>query len=148
MDSLTKLLNKEHRGELLLLVLMVIYLILGLKTPDAIANVVDSLIGRLSIVVIVVYLFLKANPILAMIFALVAFDLMRKSADVTGNSALIAYGPTESKKNGHLTAFNQFPYTLEQEMVAKMAPIVRSGMPLDSASYKPTLDDMHDATSL
>ena len=46
------------------------------------------------------------------------------------------------------TAFNQFPYTLEQEVVAKMAPIVRSGSSLSSASYKPLLDNLHDASPL
>jgi len=46
------------------------------------------------------------------------------------------------------TAFNQFPYTLEQEVVAKMAPIVRSGSSLTSASYKPLLDKLYDASPL
>jgi hypothetical protein len=46
------------------------------------------------------------------------------------------------------TAFNQFPYTLEQEVVAKMAPIARSGSSLVPASYKPLLDNLHDAAPL
>jgi hypothetical protein len=46
------------------------------------------------------------------------------------------------------TAFNQFPYTLEQEVVAKMAPIVRSGSSLNTASYKPLIDNNYDATNL
>jgi hypothetical protein len=148
MDSFTKLFNKEHRSELILLVLMIVYLLLGLKTPDAVANVVDSLVGRLSIVLVVIFLFLNANPVLAVVAALVAFDIMRRSAETTGSIALQAYAPSEEKKSSHFTAFNQFPYTLEQEVVAKMAPMVRSGMPLDSASYKPVLDNLHQASSL
>ena len=148
MDSFTKLFNKEHRSELILLVLMIVYLLLGLKTPDAVANVVDSLVGRLSIVLVVIFLFLNANPVLAVVAALVAFDIMRRSAETTGSFALQAYAPSEEKKTSHFTAFNQFPYTLEQEVVAKMAPMVRSGMPLDSASYKPVLDNLHQASSL
>lgn len=148
MDSFTILFNKEHRSELILLILMIVYLLLGLKTPDAVANLVDSLVGRLTIVVAVIYLFMKANPVLAIVAALVAFDIMRRSAETTGYGALQAYSPTEEKKSSQLTAFNQFPYTLEQEVVAKMAPIVRSGMPLSSASYKPLLDNLHDASSL
>jgi hypothetical protein len=46
------------------------------------------------------------------------------------------------------TAFNQFPYTLEQEVVAKMAPIVHTGYSINSASYKPLLDNLYDAAPI
>jgi len=91
---------------------------------------------------------LHTHPVLAVIAAYVAYDLMRRSTQTTGLSALQAYAPTEEKKMSQFTAFNQFPYTLEQEVVAKMAPLVRSGAPLMSASYKPVLEDQHDATPL
>jgi hypothetical protein len=148
MDSFTQLFNKDHRSELVLLVLMIVYLLLGLETPDAVANIVDSLVGRLSIVLVVIFLFLNANPVLATVAALVAFDIMRRSAENTGSLAIQAYSPSEEKKASNLSAFNQFPYTLEQEVVAKMAPMVHSGTPLESASYKPILDNLHEASSL
>lgn len=148
MDSFTELFKKEHMGEFILIVLMIIYLILGLRTPDLIANMVDNIIGKVVIILVVVYLFMHANPILAVLAALVAFDLMRRSNETTGLGALAAYAPSEQKKMSQFTAFNQFPYTLEQEVVAKMAPIVRSGSSLMPASYKPLLDNLHDATPL
>lgn len=148
MDSFTELFKKEHMGEFILIVLMIIYLILGLRTPDLIANMVDNIIGKVVIILVVIYLFLHANPILAVLAALVAFDLMRRSNETTGLGALAAYAPSEKKKMSQFTAFNQFPYTLEQEVVAKMAPIVRSGSSLTPASYKPLLDNLHDATPL
>ena len=148
MDSLTELFKKEHMGEFILIVLMIIYLILGLRTPDLIANMVDNIIGKVVIILVVIYLFMHANPILAVLAALVAFDLMRRSNETTGLGALAAYAPSEKKKMSQFTAFNQFPYTLEQEVVAKMAPIVRSGSSLTPASYKPLLDNLHDATPL
>ena len=113
-----------------------------------IANLIDNVIGKVVIILVVIYLFLHANPILAVIAALVAFDLMRRSTETTGLGALQAYAPSEQKKMSQFTAFNQFPYTLEQEVVAKMAPIVRSGSSLTSASYKPLLDNLHDASPL
>ena len=91
---------------------------------------------------------MQSNPILAVVAALVAFDLMRRSNETTGLGALQAYAPSEQKKMSQFTAFNQFPYTLEQEVVAKMAPIVRSGSSLSAASYKPLLDNLHDASPL
>jgi hypothetical protein len=148
MESFKGIFKKEHMGEIILIVLMIIYLILGLKTPEMIATMVDNVIGKVVIILIVIYLFMYANPILAVLSALVAFDLMRRSNDTTGLGALSAYAPSEKKKMSQFSAFNQFPYTLEQEVVSKMAPIVRSGTSLTSASYKPMLDNLHDASSL
>ena len=148
MDSFTELLKKEHMGEFILIILMIIYLVLGFRTPDIIANLIDNIIGKVVVILVVIYLFMHANPILTVVAALVAFDLMRRSSETTGLGALQAYAPSEQKKMSQFTAFNQFPYTLEQEVVAKMAPIVRSGSSLSSASYKPLLDNLHDASPL
>ncbi len=148
MDSFTELFKKEHRGEFILVILMIIYLIMGLKTPDLIANLIDNLVGKVVIILIVIYLFMNSNPILAVLAALVAFDLMRRSSATTGIAALQKYAPTEEKKMSQFTAFNQFPYTLEQEVVDKMAPIVRSGSSLVPATYKPLLNNLYDASPL
>jgi hypothetical protein len=148
MESLTQLMNKGHRAELILVILMVIYLIMGLKTPDVVANIVDTIVGKVVIILVVGYLFIHANPILAVLAALVAFDLMRRASQATGIDALKKYMPSEEKKTSQFTAFNQFPYTLEQEVVAKMAPIVRTGSPLSHASYKPMLNNIYDASPL
>ena len=148
MDSFKELFKKEHMGEFILIILMIIYLILGFKTPEIIANLIDNVIGKVVIILIVVYLFMHTNPILAVLAALVAFDLMRRSSDATGLGALSSYAPSEKKKMSQFSAFNQFPYTLEQEVVAKMAPIVRSGSSLSPPSYKPLLDNLHDASPL
>ena len=146
MDSFKELLKKDHTGEFILIVLIIIYLIIGLKTPEIVAVMVDNVIGKVAIILIVLYLFLHANPILAVLAALVAFDLMRRSNDATGLGALSAYAPSEKKKMSQFTAYNQFPYTLEQEVVAKMAPIVRSCSSLNPPSYKPLLENLYDAS--
>lgn len=148
MDSFSELFKKEHTGEFILIILIIIYLVLGFKTPEMVAVMVDNIIGKVVIILIVIYLFLHANPILAVLAALAAFDLMRRSNDATGLGALAAYAPSEQKKMSQFTAFNQFPYTLEQEVVAKMAPIVRSGSSLTPPSYKPLLDNLYDASPL
>jgi len=148
MDSFTELFQKEHIGELILVILMIIYLVLGFKTPNIIANLFDNIIGKIVIILIVIYLFIHKNPILAVIAVLVAFCLMRHPSETNGLGSLQSYAPSEQKKSSQFTAFNQFPYTLEQEVVAKMAPIVRSGNSLNTASYKPLLDNFYDAATI
>ena len=95
MDSFTELLKKEHMGEFILVILMIIYLVMGFKTPNMIANLIDNIIGKVVVILVVIYLFMHANPILAVVAALVAFDLMRRSNETTGLGALQAYAPSE-----------------------------------------------------
>lgn len=148
MSDFSSLFKKEHMGELILCILFIIYLIMGYKTPEPLANYIDSLVGKIVIFIIVIYLFIYSNPILALLALFVAFDLIRRSSIATGIDALQKYAPSEEKKMSQFTAFNQFPYTLEQEVVAKMAPIVQSGASLTKPSYKPSLENTYDASPI
>ena len=146
MEGLSGLFKKENMGELALAILLIVYLVLGFRTPDAIAGMVDTLFGKIVMFVIVIFLFLHANPLLAVLALFVAFDLMRRSSVATGIDALQKFAPSEEKRRSQFTAYNQFPYTLEQEVVAKMAPMVSAGSSLTQASYKPMLDNLYDAS--
>ena len=148
MDSFSSLFKKEHMGELILIVLFIIYLIMGHKTPEPIAGFIDSLGAKILLFVIVIYLFMHSNPILAVLALFVVFDLIRRSSVTTGIDALKRYAPSEIKKSSQFTAFNQFPYTLEQEVVKKMAPIIQSSSSLSQPSYKPLLENLYDASPL
>ena len=148
MYSFSGLFKKEHMGELTLAILFIIYLIMGYKTPEPVATAIDSIVGKIVIMLIVIYMFMNTNPILAILALFVAFDLIRRSSVTTGIDALQRYAPTEEKKSSQFSAFNQFPYTLEQEVVKKMAPIVQSGSIMTKASYKPLLDNLYDASPI
>jgi hypothetical protein len=122
---------------------------MGYPTPEPVANVVDTLLGKVVIFITIVALFMYCNPIVAVLALFVAFDLMRKASLATGNDALKRYMPTEEKKNAQFTAFNQFPYTLEQEIVKKMTPMVNDGgSTLTKATYKPLLENLYNASSV
>ena len=73
---------------------------------------------------------------------------MSNSTNNAHIDALQKFAPSEEKKMSQFTAYNQFPYTLEQEVVAKMAPIMKSGSSLTQASYKPLLDNLYDASPI
>jgi hypothetical protein len=143
MDNLFK---KDHMGQLVLAILLIIYLIMGYKTPEPVASMIDSLVGKIIIFIIVIYMFMHCHPILAVLALLVAFDLIRRSSAATGLDALQKFAPSEEKKSSQFTAFNQFPYTLEQEVVKKMAPIIQTSAGMSKPSYKPFLENDHDAS--
>ena len=146
MSSLTSLFKKEHMGQLILAILFVIYLIMGYNTPEPVAGLIDTLGGKVAVIIIVIVLFANSNAILGILGLLVAYKLIRGSSVTTGTYALQKYLPTQEKVNSQFTAFNQFPYTLEQEVVKKMAPLNHSNEFLGSpATYKPVLDNIRDS---
>ena len=146
MDNFKDLFKKQHMGQVILLILFIIYLIMGYKTPDSLANLIDNVYGKVFVIVIALLLFSTSNPILGIVGFIVAYELIRRSVVKTGTYALNNYMPTEKKKASNLTAFNQFPYTLEQEIVKKMAPIEKTVS--SNSTYAPILDDLHDAAPI
>jgi hypothetical protein len=148
----SSLFKKENAGELVLAILFIIYLIMGYKTPEPVAGMLDSLVGKVVMFVVVIYMFMNHNAVLAVLALFVAFDLMRRSSATIGDTMTInqlkKFAPSEKNKMSQFTAFNQFPYTLEQEVIKKMAPIVKPGSSISKASYKPLLENLYDASPL
>ena len=141
--------KKANTGEVILSVLFVIYLIMGYDTPQSLANIIDTLFGKIVLFIIVVYMFLNCNTIVAILALLVIFDLIRKSSSSQMSIATaIQNQPSEYNKFAQFTAFNQFPYTLEQEVIKQMVPTMSPGNSISKASYKPILDDLHDASNV
>ena len=146
MDSFQDLFKKKNMGELLLGILFIVYLIMGYKPPAALANVIDSTYGKVIVVLVALILFANSNPILGVLGFFIAYNLISKSEIVTGTYGLNNYMPTEEKKYSSLTMYNQFPYTLEQEVVKKMAPLNKADTSgSNTYSFNPVLDDLHDA---
>ena len=147
MKNIVKALKKQEPAEIVLGILMIIFLLMGYKLPSSISSVVDSLIGKIVMLLIVAYMFVYANPILAVLALLVAVNIMMNGSNFS-TSQSIQYAPSEENKTSQLTQYNQFPYTLEQEMVKKMAPIMKPGSSISKAAYKPVLENTYDATPI
>lgn len=147
MDYFRDLFTKKHMPELLLSALFAAYLIMGYKVPAGVASIVDSTIGKIVVIVVALMLFAYSNPILGILALLVAYQLIKGASVKTGMAALEQYYPTEAKKWSPFTPTNQFPYTLEQEMVKKMTT-QKFNTEYVKAPYSPTLDDTYDASPL
>jgi len=148
MNSFSSLFTKENTGQLILAVLLIIYLVIGQKPPTSVAQFTNSMVGKILLFLIVIYMFIHSNPILAVLFLFVVFDLMRRSANSSNTKSSKKYIPSETKKSSQLTALNQFPYTLEQEVVKKMAPLVNNSYPVNKATYKPVVNNLYDASPI
>jgi hypothetical protein len=147
MEYINNLLEKRNMPQLLLVILFIIYLIMGFKMPDPVANVIDSNTGKVVVALVALLLFGYSNPILGVLGIMVAYHLIKSSSEKTGMAALEKYYPTEEKKWSPFTPTHQFPYTLEQEVVKQMAP-QKFNSTYVKAPYRPMLDDTYDAAKI
>ena len=58
MDSFSSLFKKDKIGQMLLSIVFIVYLIMGYETPESVSHMVDSLVGKLVILFLIVYMFL------------------------------------------------------------------------------------------
>jgi len=135
--------------EMMLIVVLVVYIILPIRTPAFLRGVIDSPLGMLVLFCITVYLFLYANPVLAILYIFVAYELLRRSSTVAaGRSAYIQYTPSQERRDAEMVAMNPPQQrSLEEDVVAQMAPIGKSPMGFYSDStYKPVSDKTFGAS--
>jgi hypothetical protein len=149
MSSLNQMLESAFKScrkhELLLSVLMAIYIVLNVPTPGIIAPYVDTPLGNIVVVLIALSLFTHSHPVVGVLGLFSAYILIRRSSAATGSSAVEAYVPSEKRKSEELSAFNQFPVTLEEQVVALRAPLADTEIGSATASFNP---NQMDVTSL
>jgi hypothetical protein len=146
MNIFKNLLEKKNLNQLILVILFIIYLIFKIRMPLPVANVIDNMYSKIIIVILALVLLMHSNPILGILGILVAYELIKRSTMQSGNSILQQYYPNEEKKWSPFSSTNQFPYTLEQEVVKHIAPTVN--MINGKASFSPVLDNLYDAAPI
>ena len=143
-----KLFHSLKPLEIVLLVVFIIYIVFPIQTPDFLASSVDSSLGMLSIFIITIYLFLYVNPIVAVVYIYVGYELLRRSSNKTGKVTVMQYTPTQAKKDQEMKNMNPvLEKTLEEDIVEQMAPIGHSdaNVYIDT-SFKPMADKLKDGS--
>lgn len=134
--------------ETAIIVMFILYLALPVELPDMLANLVDSPIGTIGIFVLSVYLFFNANPLIAVLFVLVAYEMFRRSSNATGKAAMIKYTPTQARKDEKMKKMNPVKtVSLEEEVVDQMAPVGKSDISVFTVStFKPVAENVGSAS--
>ena len=142
--------------ELILIIVFILYIILPVQTPFFIAPYINSPLGILSIFVVTVFLFLYTNPILAILYILVGYELLRRSSEtgIFNTSILNNYPSTKNPRVKEIVplfkkeiTIEQESHTLEEDVIAKMAPIGRSEQKaILSSSYSPISSKVNGAS--
>ena len=144
MKFLKDLMKAEKKHSLVLELLFVIYIMFDIETPVELAKLVDSSMGNIVVVLLALSMFAAAGPIAGILALLAAHTLIKRSSLQTGGVLMQSENHAEEIKM--LKQYNDFPKTLEEEVVADMAPIVRNDG--SQGDFKPVLSDLQDAAPI
>lgn len=147
MKSFNKIFKGLKTHEILTLVIFVIYSIIEFKTPKHLAGLVDTLYGNIFVVVFAIVFFIQSKPIVGILSLVVAYIFIKRSSIETGTHAIRNNIPSESKKLKDFEKYNEFPRTLEEEVVGKMAPLVGPSSN-GNVKYRSVLNYTHNASEL
>tara|TARA_Y100000768_G_scaffold136443_1_gene101548 strand:- start:2523 stop:2966 length:444 start_codon:yes stop_codon:yes gene_type:complete len=147
MKSFNKLIKGLKQQDIVILVVFVIYVLLEIKTPKPIAELTDNIYGNIFVVVLALMFFLQNKPVVGIFGLIVAYLFIKRSSIGNGTHAMRKSLPSERKKVEDFAKYNNFPVSLEEEIVSKMAPLVGSSTGVN-VDFKPVLNDTHDATVL
>ena len=144
MEKFLKSLMKD-KHHLILTLLLSVFILFDIKVPLVLAELVDNPIGKIVVAVLSLCL-LSLNALAGVVGLIAAYVLIQRSGDTTGTIATENYLPTEEQKSSHLSAMNQFPVTVEEEVISKMLPSTNQ-RDMTQPEFKPVLDDNHDAAA-
>ena len=133
----------KSNHHLVLTILLCVFIVFDIQVPNALANMIDNPIGKIAVAALALCL-LSMNTLLGVIGLVAAYVLIQRSADTTGTQAQKDYLPSEAKKSNVLSSMNQFPMTVEEEVIAKMLPM-NNQVDLSQPEFKPVLGDTHNA---
>ena len=139
LDSIKSLKPLEVGG----LIVFILFVIFPVKVPVALTGVFDSPLGILFLLIITICLFVYTNPILGVIFILVAYELIRRGSLLTGKpigQVLTQDNTSQETKDTVLKALNPpQTTTLEEEVIQKMAPASKDFIRMDGSDFKPVM---------
>lgn len=144
MRNLLLEIKMEKREHLILSVLLIIYILLDIHLPAFLSGAVDSIFGKVALYLLALHIFFNIDKVSGVLALVAVYTMIKRASMKTGTFAMQEYLPSEEKKVMDFSKFNDYPYTLEEEEVARMAPVVRNETSVGS-DYKPILAGLHDA---
>ena len=143
MSDLLKIMKKDTH-HYVLAVLLIIFIVSDVQVPGIMGELIDTILGKILVVMGALSLF-AAHPVVGAIGLVAAYQLIMRSQGLQSASLYI---PSEIKKSRVLTAMNQFPVTVEEEVIAKQIPYVFKRNSQGNSPYKGVQDKLHGAAKL
>lgn len=148
LDKLQSQLKDLKPHYLLFGVLLTLYIVLNVQTPNMLAPTLDSIYGTVLIVLFVILIAFQTTPVLGLLAAIAGYFLIKRSGSGSSSSGgdfdLQDYLPSSVYDPSTVQYKVALPASLEEEIVAHMAPLVTFDAPA-SVDYKPVLAAQYDA---
>jgi len=145
-------------GEIILVVLILLYLISNVSTPYELAPYINNVYTYFSLIAIVILLFLKTNPIIAIFFGIAALVFVTRSNEVdhgvmapsTHNKSLSMINlNTDSNTNTNSNVDNNNimnQTSLEEELIGSIQK--QPDNIINTNSYHPVSCETHNASTI
>lgn len=148
-NYLQEIVKEKNHHQVALAILFVIYILFNIQMPNMIAEGVSSMVGTALVVVVALALLANSNPIVGILGVVVAYLLVERSNQQMKNrSSVSTMAKREMEKmDSFFKVENQFPKTLEEEIVEKRTNH-KSSVDLMPPSYKPLLSEFPGSTLL
>ena len=145
MKDIEKMFTRKNLPQVVIALVGILYILGDIRPPQELAGLVTTPIGIFVLLASVVMLSRYTSPMVTVIYLIAAYELYERSHrnHVRGPERKLP----RDKRMPELTPENQFPVTLEEQVVKKMAPWVLH--PSKTApSYKPVMDSDLNASNL
>ena len=133
----------------ILAALLAVFIVSDMSVPNVLNELIETLLGKILIIGGALAL-LFAHPLLGALGIIAAYKLIVNSersypSNAFGAPTIIRRRATrgEKIKSKNLTAMNQFPPTVEEEVIRKMLPSAPRN--LSPPKFKPVLGKLYDA---
>tara|TARA_B110001469_G_scaffold77737_1_gene73611 strand:+ start:1629 stop:2069 length:441 start_codon:yes stop_codon:yes gene_type:complete len=145
MLNIENLFTRKNIPQLVLAIMSVFYILGDILPPHNLAGLIATPLGVAVLIASAVLLSRCAHPVVTVVYLIAIYELYERSrkTHVRGTEQKL---PVD-KRQPHLTHENQFPVTLEEKVVKKMAPWVMKENHVPP-SFKPVLDNDMNASEL
>ena len=125
--------------EIVTLGILSIFIVTPLYPPIILADLIDTTLGKVSVLLISLLLLSNVKPVIGVVGLYAVFVLVYRSSShiLPKNNFAI---PETRKEFDKMASHNQFPITLEEEVVQKRVPVENQSIKTVGESYKPVYD--------
>lgn len=145
-----ELVQEKNYHQVALVIIFLVYIFLNnVKMPHVITEGVSSMVGTVIVIVVALGLLFNSNPIVGILGIVVAYLLIERSnQQMKNNTSISNVMKNEMEKmDTFFKVENQFPKTLEEEVVEKRT-LHKSKPDMIGPSYKPLLCELPGSTLL
>jgi len=119
--------------------LIAILIIFDLKVETRISNLLNTPLGMISSMLIIILLFIFMNPVIGILFIIYLYETIKESSN---------YSYTTQAKDNKLKQLNPIPQMeVEEEIIQKIQPIINLGNN-NNVTFQPYMDQKLNMTLL